>query len=402
MPRVHPRAEVDPGAKLAQSAAVGAFAVVGPEVELADDVWIGPHAYLTGRTTVGPGTSIFSFAVVGEDPQDKSFTGETSELLIGAGNVIREHCSIHTGTRKGGRVTRIGDDNLFMNSVHVGHDAEIGSHCILATFCAVAGHVVVEDYAVLGGYTGVHQYARVGESAMLAAGSKCTQDVPPFALVRGDRARLAGLNVIMPCDVTDSASLDTVFNTIRDEWGRLDFVVHAVAYSDKEQLKGLYLDTTLDNFTTTMAVSCYSFTAVCQRAAPLMADGGSLLTLTYYGAERVMPHYNVMGVAKSALEASVRYLAVDLGGRGIRVNAISAGPIKTLAASGIGDFRYILKWNEYNSPLKRNVRIDEVGAAAVYLLSDLSTAVTGNIHHVDCGYHVVGMKAVDAPDISVV
>ncbi|MCH7555064.1 MAG: SDR family oxidoreductase, partial [Proteobacteria bacterium] len=211
-----------------------------------------------------------------------------------------------------------------------------------------------------------------------------------------------GSSMVLPCDVTDAASLDAVFETIRDTWGRLDFVVHAVAYSDKDQLKGLYLDTTLDNFTTTMAISCYSFTAVCQRAVPLMADGGSLLTLTYYGAERVMPHYNVMGVAKAALEASVRYLAVDLGGRGIRVNAISAGPIKTLAASGIGDFRYILKWNEYNSPLKRNVRIDEVGGAAVYLLSDLSTGVTGNIHHVDCGYHVVGMKAVDAPDISVV
>lgn len=196
MPRVHPRAEVDPGAKLAESVAVGAFAVVGPEVELADDVWIGPHAYVTGRTTVGSGTRIFSFAVVGEDPQDRSFSGETSELVIGSGNVIREHCSIHTGTRKGGRVTRIGSDNLLMNSVHVGHDAEIGSHCILATFCAVAGHVAIDDYAVLGGFTGVHQHARVGESAMVAAGSKCAQDVPPFALVHGDRARLAGLNVI--------------------------------------------------------------------------------------------------------------------------------------------------------------------------------------------------------------
>lgn len=196
MARVHPRAEVDPAAKLAQSAQVGAFAVVGAEVELAEDTWLGPHAYVTGRTTVGPGTRIFPFAVVGEDPQDKSFAGETSELVIGSGNVIREHCSIHTGTRKGGRITRIGDDNLLMNSVHLGHDAEIGSHCILATFCAVAGHVVIEDHAVLGGYTGVHQYARVGESAMLAAGSKCAQDVPPFALVRGDRARLAGLNVI--------------------------------------------------------------------------------------------------------------------------------------------------------------------------------------------------------------
>ncbi|MEN8182452.1 MAG: acyl-ACP--UDP-N-acetylglucosamine O-acyltransferase [Myxococcota bacterium] len=196
MSHVHPRAEVDPSAKLAQSAEVGAFATVGPEVELAEDTWVGPHAHVTGRTTVGAGTRIFSFAVVGEDPQDKSFSGETSELLIGRGNVIREHCSIHTGTRKGGRLTRIGDDNLFMNSVHVGHDAVIGSHCIVATFCAIAGHVVIEDHAVLGAYTGVHQLCRVGESAMAAGGSKCSQDVPPFSLVHGDRARLAGLNVI--------------------------------------------------------------------------------------------------------------------------------------------------------------------------------------------------------------
>ncbi len=208
--------------------------------------------------------------------------------------------------------------------------------------------------------------------------------------------------MVLPCDVTDTASLDAVFETIADQWGAPDFVVHAVAYSDKDQLKGLYLDTTLDNFTTTMTISCYSFTAVCQRAVPLMANGGSLLTLTYYGAERVMPHYNVMGVAKSALEASVRYLAVDLGGQGIRVNAISAGPIKTLAASGIGDFRYILKWNQYNSPLRRNVTLDDIGGAGLYLLSDLSSGVTGEAHHVDCGYNVVGMKAVDAPDISVV
>ena len=215
-------------------------------------------------------------------------------------------------------------------------------------------------------------------------------------------AASVGSDMVIPCDVTDNGSMDTLFSEISERWGKLDFVVHAIAYSDKDQLKGRYLDTTADNFANTLAISCYSFTAVCQRAVPLMNDGGSLLTLTYYGAERVMPHYNVMGVAKSALEASVRYLAVDLGGQGIRVNAISAGPIKTLAASGIGDFRYILKWNEYNSPLKRNVRIDEVGGAAVYLLSDLSTGVTGGIHHVDCGYHVVGMKAVDAPNISVV
>jgi len=215
-------------------------------------------------------------------------------------------------------------------------------------------------------------------------------------------AEQAGSNIVLPCDVTDSDSMDYLFSELARQWGSLDFVVHAIAYSDKDELKGQYLDTSRDNFLRSLDISCYSFTDVCRRAAPLMANGGSLLTLTYYGAERVMPHYNVMGVAKSALEASVRYLAVDLGGQGIRVNAISAGPIKTLAASGIGDFRYILKWNEYNSPLKRNVRIDEVGGAAVYLLSDLSSGVTGSIHHVDCGYHVVGMKAVDAPDISVV
>lgn len=211
-----------------------------------------------------------------------------------------------------------------------------------------------------------------------------------------------GSDLILPCDVTDEASVDAVFDTLAKRWGRLDFVVHAIAYSDKEELKGQYVDTTADNFSRTMLISCYSFTAITRRAAPLMTEGGSLVTLTYYGAERVMPHYNVMGVAKAALEASVRYLAVDLGGRNIRVNALSAGPIKTLAASGIGDFRYILKWNQYNSPLKRNVALDDVGRSGLYLLSDLSSGVTGEVHHVDCGYHVVGMKAVDAPDISVV
>ncbi len=215
-------------------------------------------------------------------------------------------------------------------------------------------------------------------------------------------AQSLGSEIVEPCDVTEPESIDRVFAVLGDAWGRLDFLVHAIAYSDKEELKGSYLHTTAANFTATMHASCYSFTAVCQRAVPLMDTGGSLLTLTYYGAERVMPHYNVMGVTKAALEASVRYLAVDLGGQGVRVNAVSAGPIKTLAASGIGDFRYILKWNEYNSPLKRNVRIDEIGGAAVYLLSDLASGVTGEILHVDCGYHVVGMKAVDAPDISVV
>ncbi len=214
----------------------------------------------------------------------------------------------------------------------------------------------------------------------------------------------AELNAFMAgdCDVTDLASIDAVFANLEKHWGKIDFVVHAIAFSDKNELTGRYLDTSRDNFARTMDISVYSFTAVASRAERIMKDGGSMVTLTYYGAEKVMPHYNVMGVAKAALEASVRYLAVDVGGRGIRVNAISAGPIKTLAASGIGDFRYILKWNEYNSPLKRTVTIDEVGNSALYLLSDLSTGVTGEIHHCDSGYHTVGMKAVDAPDISVV
>lgn len=211
-----------------------------------------------------------------------------------------------------------------------------------------------------------------------------------------------GSDLVVPCDVTDEKSIERTFETIGNKWGGLDFVVHAIAFSDKDELKGQYLNTSASNFALTMQVSCYSFTAIAQKAAALMGDGGSLITLSYYGAERVMPHYNVMGVAKAALEASVRYLAVDLGGRNIRVNAISAGPIKTLAASGIGDFRYILKWNEYNAPLKRNVTIDDVGKSGLYLLSDLSSGVTGEVLHVDCGYHVVGMKAVDAPDIAVV
>lgn len=218
----------------------------------------------------------------------------------------------------------------------------------------------------------------------------------------GPLAESLGSNVVLPCDVNDDDALDAVFDDISDRWDGLDFVVHAIAFSDKEELKGRYVDTSPENFAQTMQISCYSFTAVCQRAAALMREGGSLLTLTYYGAERVIPHYNVMGVAKAALEASVRYLAADLGGDGIRVNAISAGPIKTLAASGVGDFRYILKWNELNAPLQRNVTIADVGGAAVYLLSDLSSGVTGEVHHVDSGYHVVGMKRPDAPDISTV
>ena len=209
-------------------------------------------------------------------------------------------------------------------------------------------------------------------------------------------------DLVLPCDVTDSASMDNVFETIKKHWGQLDFLVHAIAFSDKNELKGRYVDTSLENFLTSMHISCYSFTALAARASAIMAPGGSLLTLTYLGAERVMPHYNVMGVAKAALEASVRYMAADLGGDNIRVNAISAGPIKTLAASGIGDFRYILKWNEYNAPLRRNCTTEEVGKAALFLLSDLGSGTTGEILHVDCGYHVFGMKCPDAPDISVV
>ncbi len=211
-----------------------------------------------------------------------------------------------------------------------------------------------------------------------------------------------GAYVAGHCDVTESETLDAVFDNVEKKFGKLDFLVHAIAFSDKEELDGRYVETTRDNFLRTMDISVYSFTTIAKRAEKLMADGGSLLTLTYYGAEKVMPHYNVMGVAKAALEASVRYLAVDLGASNIRVNAISAGPIKTLAASGIGDFRYILRWNEYNSPLKRTVTVEEVGDSALYLLSHLSRGVTGEVHHVDSGYHVVGMKAVDAPDISVV
>jgi enoyl-[acyl-carrier protein] reductase I len=212
----------------------------------------------------------------------------------------------------------------------------------------------------------------------------------------------AGCKLVIPCDVTDAGSIDQAFEEIGKSWGALDFLVHAIAFSDKEQLSGRYLDTTPDNFARTLAISSYSFTAVAQRAEKLMPNGGSLVTLTYYGAEKWVPHYNVMGVAKAALEASVRYLAADLGRANIRVNAISAGPIKTLAASGVGDFRYLLKWCELNAPLRRNVTTDEVGDAALFLLSDLGRAVTGENLHVDCGYHIVGMKHPDAPDIAVV
>lgn len=209
-----------------------------------------------------------------------------------------------------------------------------------------------------------------------------------------------GSDMVIECDVSDESSMDALFATLKEKWGTIDFVVHAIGFSDKNELRGRYIDTGRDNFNMTMDISVYSFTAICQRASAMMNKGGSLLTLTYYGAEKIMPHYNVMGLAKAALEASVRYIAEDLGKDGIRCNAISAGPIKTLAASGIGDFRYIMKWNEYNSPLRRNVTIDDVGGSALYLLSDLSAGVTGEVHHVDAGYHVVGMKAVDAPDIT--
>lgn len=231
------------------------------------------------------------------------------------------------------------------------------------------------------------------ELAFSFQGDALKKRVTPLA------ARL-GSDIVLPCDVGDEASMDTLFADLKDRWGTFDFIVHAIGFSDKKELRGRYVDTSRANFQLSMDISVYSFTAVVQRAEKMMNKGGSCLTLTYYGAEKVMPHYNVMGVAKAALEASVRYMAEDLGKDGIRVNAISAGPIKTLAASGIGDFRYIMKWNEYNSPLRRNVTIDDVGGSAVYLLSDLGSGVTGEVLHVDAGYHAIGMKAVDAPDIT--
>jgi enoyl-[acyl-carrier protein] reductase I len=216
----------------------------------------------------------------------------------------------------------------------------------------------------------------------------------------GPLAAETGSDFLIPCDVSDMADLDRAFEALKARWETIDFVVHAIGFSDKNELRGQYVDTSLENFLLSMNVSAYSFTAIARRARAMMPNGGSLLTLSYYGAEKVIPHYNVMGLAKAALETSVKYLAMDLGPENIRVNAISAGPIKTLAASGIGDFRYILKWNEYNSPLRRNVTIDDVGGAGLYLLSDLAAGVTGEIHHVDAGYNVVGMKAEDAPDIA--
>ncbi len=251
---------------------------------------------------------------------------------------------------------------------------------------------VANDHSIAWGIArAVH--AQGAELAFTYQGDVLKKRVEPLA-------GSIGVDTLIPCDVTDYASMDKVFETLDAKWGKLDFLVHAIAYADKAELKGKYVDTSAANFAQSLEISCYSFTALCQRAQSRMPDGGSLLSLTYLGAERVTPHYNVMGVAKAALEASVRYLAEDLGRQNIRVNALSAGPMKTLAAAGIGDFRYILKWNELNSPLRRNVTLNDIGGAALYLLSDLSSGVTGETHHVDCGYHVVGMKAVDAPDIA--
>ncbi len=253
---------------------------------------------------------------------------------------------------------------------------------------------VANDHSIAWGIA-AEAAASGAELAFTYQGDALKKRVEPLA-------QRAGSGLVLPCDVTDNDSIDAVFDTIQETWGSLDFLVHAIAFSDKSELTGDYINTSIDNFARTMEISCYSFTALAARAAPLMSEGGSLVTLTYLGAERIIPHYNVMGVAKAALEASVRALAVELGAKGVRVNAISAGPIKTLAASGIGDFRYILKWNELNSPLRRTVTIEDVGKSALFLLSDLASGVTGEVLHVDAGYHVVGMKNPDAPDISTV
>lgn len=236
-------------------------------------------------------------------------------------------------------------------------------------------------------------HAQGAEMAFSYQGEALAKRVRPLATELGS-------DFLIDCDVSDMAALDQAFDTLRDRWPTIDFLVHAIGFSDKNQLRGKFYDTTLDNFLMTMNVSAYSLVAVAQRARAMMPNGGSIITLTYYGAEKVIPHYNVMGVAKAALETSVKYLAVDLGPENIRINGVSAGPIQTLAARGIGDFNYILKWNEYNSPLRRNVTIEDVGGAGLYLLSDLSSGVTGEIHHVDGGYNVIGMKAEDAPDIA--
>ncbi|MDX2074441.1 MAG: enoyl-ACP reductase FabI [Alphaproteobacteria bacterium] len=253
---------------------------------------------------------------------------------------------------------------------------------------------VANDKSLAWGIT-KYLHAQGAELAFTYQGEALEKRVRPLAAE-------VGSDIVLPCDVTEMASVDATFAELQKRWGTMDFLVHAIAFSDKNELKGKYVDTSLDNFLLTMNVSCYSFTAVAKRASELMPNGGSMVTLTYYGAEKVVPHYNVMGVAKAALECSIKYLAADLGPQNIRINGISAGPVKTLAASGIGDFRYILKWNEYNSPLGRNTTIEDVGGAGVYLLSQLGQGTTGEILHVDSGYHVVGMKRVDAPDIATV
>lgn len=272
------------------------------------------------------------------------------------------------------------------------------------------GVIMSENKGIMAGKRGLIMGVANNRSIAWGIAKSCAQHGAELAFTyQGDALKkrveplAAEVNspLVLPCDVSDMASIDATFDAIKEKWGSLDFVVHAIGFSDKNELSGRYVDTSAANFTNTMFISVYSFTAVAQRAEKMMPNGGSLLTLTYYGAEKWMPHYNVMGVAKAGLEASVRYMAADLGVKNIRVNAISAGPIKTLAASGISDFRYILKWNEYNSPLRRTVTTEEVGDAGMYFLSDLSRGVTGEIHHVDSGYHVVGMKNPDAPDMSV-
>ena len=272
------------------------------------------------------------------------------------------------------------------------------------------GVIMSENKGIMAGKRGLIMGVANNRSIAWGIAKSCAQHGAELAFTyQGDALKkrveplAAEVNspLVLPCDVSDMASIDATFEAIKEKWGTIDFVVHAIGFSDKNELSGRYVDTSATNFTNTMFISVYSFTAVAQRAEKMMPNGGSLLTLTYYGAEKWMPHYNVMGVAKAGLEASVRYMAADLGVKNIRVNAISAGPIKTLAASGISDFRYILKWNEYNSPLRRTVTTEEVGDAGRYFLSDLSRGVTGEIHHVDSGYHVVGMKNPDAPDMSV-
>lgn len=268
----------------------------------------------------------------------------------------------------------------------------------------MTAHLMQGKRGVILGLANEYSLAWGISKMLVAQGAKLAFTYPSDAMKKRviPLAESLGSAICVPCDVSKEGEIEAAFAEIKKEWGTIDFVLHSLAFSDKEELKGGYIDTSRANFLNSLDISCYSFTNVCRVAANMMNPGGAFLTLTYYGAEKVMPHYNVMGVAKAALEASVRYLSVDLGARNIRVNALSAGPAKTLASSGIGDFRYILQWNQYNAPLKRNITLDDVGGAGLYLLSSLSSGVTGEIHHVDAGYHVVGMKAVDAPDITVV